>query len=246
VINEQQDSADGKQSEDPGINQGPGQALVKPKPGEICLRMDKYITAERRTNKTGRQSRLLRDQLTVTRRRKGSSRGKSPNLVGSGTGMSCIPRCSIIFSSKSVPSHPSCQTSKLGKHESDRKEYTCQHIRGDQIGKLLRMESKPRAVFSCQSSDVRVGHKRIDHFDWDRASAHQHLGAKAALQLLGQLMGASHGHGAELADGLAAAADVDGVALMAIGLDANCFAEAQGLRGRRASPGRGSRSVERC
>ena len=69
VINEQQDFADGKQSEDPGINQGPGQALVKPKPGEICLRMDKYITAERRTNKTGRQSRLLRDQLTDTRRR---------------------------------------------------------------------------------------------------------------------------------------------------------------------------------
>ncbi len=63
-----------------------------------------------------------------------------------------------------------------------------------------------------------------------RASDHRHRGAKAALQLLGQLLGADHGHGAELADGLAAAADVDGVALMAIGFDANCFTEAQGLR----------------
>jgi hypothetical protein len=59
-------------------------------------------------------------------------------------------------------------------------------------------------------------------------------------------MGTGHGHGAELADGLATAADVDGVALMAVGLDANCFAEAPGLRGRRASPERGSRSGERC
>ena len=37
---------------------------------------------------------------------------------------------------------------------------------------------------------------------------------------------------AELFDGLTAAADGGGDALMAIGLDANCFAEAQGLRDR--------------
>jgi hypothetical protein len=52
------------------------------------------------------------------------------------------------------------------------------------------------------------------------ASDHRHRGAKAALELTGQLMGTGHGHGAQLADGLAAAADVDGEALMGIGLDA--------------------------
>ena len=52
------------------------------------------------------------------------------------------------------------------------------------------------------------------------ASDHRHRGAKAALELLGQLMGASHGHVSGLADGLAAAADVDGEALVGKGLDA--------------------------
>lgn len=52
------------------------------------------------------------------------------------------------------------------------------------------------------------------------ASDHRHRGAKAALQLFGQLMGTGHGHGAELAHGLVAAAHKDGAALWAIGLDA--------------------------
>jgi hypothetical protein len=36
VINEQQDSPDGKQSEDPAVNQGPGPRPSEPKPGKIC------------------------------------------------------------------------------------------------------------------------------------------------------------------------------------------------------------------
>ena len=52
------------------------------------------------------------------------------------------------------------------------------------------------------------------------ASDHRHRGARAALQLAGQGLGAGHGHIAELLDRLAAAADGLGDALMAIGLDA--------------------------
>ena len=52
------------------------------------------------------------------------------------------------------------------------------------------------------------------------ASDHRHRGAKAALQLAGEGMGAGHGQIAELLDRLTAAADGLGDALMAIGLDA--------------------------
>jgi uncharacterized protein (DUF433 family) len=58
-------------------------------------------------------------------------------------------------------------------------------------------------------------------------------------------MGPPSGNEAHLFDGLAAAAKGNGVALMAIGLDANCFAEAQGLRDRHASPEHGSDSRDR-
>jgi hypothetical protein len=49
------------------------------------------------------------------------------------------------------------------------------------------------------------------------ASDHRHCGAKAALQLAGEGMGAGHGHIAELLDRLAAAADGLGDALVAMG-----------------------------
>jgi hypothetical protein len=52
------------------------------------------------------------------------------------------------------------------------------------------------------------------------ASDHRHRGAGCSLQLAGQLKGPGHRHEAQLADGLAAAAEVDGVALVAVGLDA--------------------------
>lgn len=51
-------------------------------------------------------------------------------------------------------------------------------------------------------------------------SDHRHHGAKAALQLPGQLMGRGYGHSPGLADGLAVAAHKDGEAFVAIGLDA--------------------------
>jgi hypothetical protein len=44
-------------------------------------------------------------------------------------------------------------------------------------------------------------------------------------------MGAIHGQITKLADGIGGA-DVDGKALVAFGLDANCFAEAHGLLGK--------------
>jgi hypothetical protein len=50
---------------------------------------------------------------------------------------------------------------------------------------------------------------------------------------------------AELFHRLGAATDGGSDLLMAMGLDANCFAEAQGLRDRYAAPGSGSRSRER-
>jgi hypothetical protein len=49
----------------------------------------------------------------------------------------------------------------------------------------------------------------------------------------------------ELFDGLAAATDGSGDALVAIGLDANCFSEAQGLQNRCGAPVSGSRSRQR-
>ena len=52
------------------------------------------------------------------------------------------------------------------------------------------------------------------------ASNHRHRGAEAALEPPGQLRCTVHGHGAKLAHGLAAAANEDGEALVAIGLDA--------------------------
>ena len=61
----------------------------------------------------------------------------------------------------------------------------------------------------------------------------------------GHRMGIFCRNEAELFHGLTAATDGGGDALMAIGLDANCFAEAQGLRDRCGAPGSGSRSRER-
>ena len=52
------------------------------------------------------------------------------------------------------------------------------------------------------------------------ASEHRHRGARAALELAGQLMGKGHGYVAELFDWLAAAPDELGDALVAMGLDA--------------------------
>ena len=52
------------------------------------------------------------------------------------------------------------------------------------------------------------------------ASHHRPRGAKAALLLSGQPMGAAHGHVAEAAQGLAAAPHEDGEALVGRGLDA--------------------------
>lgn len=59
-------------------------------------------------------------------------------------------------------------------------------------------------------------------------------------------MGLGHLHKANLFDRLATTAQGDIEALMAKGLDANCFAEAEGLRDRHASPGRGFRSWGPC
>ena len=59
-------------------------------------------------------------------------------------------------------------------------------------------------------------------------------------------MGLGHGHEADLFDRLAQAAQGDIEAFMAKGLDANCFAEAQWLRDRHASPGLGFRSWGPC
>ena len=59
-------------------------------------------------------------------------------------------------------------------------------------------------------------------------------------------MGFGHGHEADLLDRLTATAEGDIEALMAKGLDANCYAEAQGLRDRHASPGLGFRSWGPC
>jgi hypothetical protein len=53
------------------------------------------------------------------------------------------------------------------------------------------------------------------------------------LEMPGHRMGIFCMNQTELFDGLTAATDGGGDALMAIGLDANCFAEAQGLRDRR-------------
>ena len=75
---------------------------------------------------------------------------------------------------------------------------------------------------------------------------HRDGGIEAALQLAGELMGLGHGHETDLFDRFAQAAQGDIEALMAKGLDANCFAEAQGLLDRHASPGRGFRSWGPC
>ena len=75
---------------------------------------------------------------------------------------------------------------------------------------------------------------------------HRDGGICPALQLAGQLMCFGHGHEADLFDGLTATAQGDIVALMAKGLDANCFAEAKGLLDRHASPGHGFRSWGLC
>ena len=75
---------------------------------------------------------------------------------------------------------------------------------------------------------------------------HRDGGVGPALQLAGQLMAFCHGHETDLFDRLASAAQGDIKALMAKGLDANCFAEAQGLRDRHASPRRGFLSLGPC
>lgn len=76
-------------------------------------------------------------------------------------------------------------------------------------------------------------------------SDHRDGGAKAPLEFAGQGKGLLSGDQAQLFDGLTAAAHGGGDALMAIGLDANCFAEAQGLRDRCGAPGCGAHSRER-
>jgi len=83
--------------------------------------------------------------------------------------------------------------------------------------------------------------QRTAWFDTPQGKAwlHWRYGVSGALEMPGHRMSIFCRNQAELFHRLAAATDGGGDALMAIGLDANCFAEAQGLRDRYAAPGSG-------